>query len=39
LVAESSAEVPLYTPKPGVVEQDSEDFYRTAAQTIGHCVQ
>ncbi|MEZ4589857.1 MAG: FGGY family carbohydrate kinase [Chloroflexota bacterium] len=39
LVAESSAEVPLYTPRPGVVEQEHEDFYRTAAQTCRACVQ
>jgi xylulokinase len=39
LLAESTAEVPLYTPRPGVVEQENEDFYRTAAQTIRACVQ
>lgn len=39
LLAESTAEVPLYTPRPGVVEQENEDFYRTAAQTIRDCVQ
>ncbi|MFZ1397460.1 MAG: FGGY family carbohydrate kinase, partial [Candidatus Promineifilaceae bacterium] len=39
LITESSAEVPLHTPRPGVVEQENEDFYRTAAQTIRHCVQ
>ena len=27
LVAEASVEVPLFYPKPSVVEQDSEDFY------------
>jgi len=39
LVAEASAEVPLYHPKPGVVEQENDDFYRTAAQTIRQCVR
>lgn len=34
LVAESSIEVPVYHPRPGVVEQENEDFYRTAAQTV-----
>lgn len=39
LVAQDSAEVPLYYPKPGVVEQKNDDFYRTAAKTIKTCVQ
>jgi xylulokinase len=39
LVAEATAEVPLYYPKPGVVEQENDDFYRTAAQTIRQCVR
>ena len=39
LVAEASAEVPIYYPKPGVVEQENEDFYRTAAQTVSQCIQ
>ncbi len=34
LVAEASAEVPLAYPSPGVVEQDQEDFYTTAAETV-----
>jgi xylulokinase len=38
LVAEASAEVPLYYPKPGVVEQENDDFYRTAAQTVRQCL-
>ncbi len=38
LIAESVAEVPLYYPRPGVVEQESEDFYSTAAQTVRQCV-
>ena len=38
LVAEASAEVPIYYPKPGVVEQENDDFYRTAAQTVRQCL-
>jgi xylulokinase len=39
LVAESTLEVPIYYPKPGVVEQENEDFYTTAAQTVKNCIQ
>ncbi len=39
LIAESSAEVPLHYPKPGIVEQDNQDFYNTAARTISACVR
>jgi xylulokinase len=39
LVAESTVEVPIYYPKPGVVEQENDDFYRTAAQTVKTCIQ
>ncbi|MGD2165130.1 MAG: FGGY family carbohydrate kinase [Anaerolineae bacterium] len=38
LVAEASAEVPLYYPKPGVVEQKNDDFYRSAAKTVANCI-
>jgi xylulokinase len=38
LVAEASAEVPLYYPQPGVVEQENDDFYQSAAQTVRECV-
>ena len=38
LVAEASAEVPLYHPKPGVVEQENDDFYYSAAQTVRQCL-
>lgn len=34
LVAEASADVPLRYLAPGVVEQDQEDFYTTAARTV-----
>jgi xylulokinase len=34
LVAEAVEEVPLHYPAPGVVEQDQEDFYTTAANTV-----
>jgi xylulokinase len=39
LICESSAEVPIYYPKPGVVEQENDDFYNTAAQTVGDCLR
>jgi xylulokinase len=38
LVAEAGVEVPLYHPAPGIVEQDNEDFYRSAAQTVSQCI-
>ncbi len=38
LVAEASEEVPLFYPKPGVVEQENEDFYTTAAKTARACI-
>ena len=39
LVAEASADVPLLYPSPGVVEQENDDFYRTAAETVGRIVR
>lgn len=39
MVAEASADVPIYYPEPGVVEQENEDFYRTAAQTVQTCIR
>jgi xylulokinase len=39
LVAEAGVDVPLYYPKPGVVEQENDDFYASAAQTIGECIR
>jgi xylulokinase len=39
LVAQSSLEVPIYYPKPGIVEQENDDFYQTAAQTVRACLQ
>ena len=39
LVAEAAAEVPLLYPSPGVVEQENDDFYRTAAETVSHCLR
>jgi xylulokinase len=39
LIADAAAEVPLFYPKPGVVEQDNEDFYSSAANTVRTCVQ
>ncbi len=34
LIAEASVEIPIHTLAPGVVEQDNEDFYRSAAATV-----
>ena len=39
LVAESTLEVPIYYPAPGVVEQENDDFYHTAARTVNTCIQ
>ncbi len=38
LVAEAGVEVPLYYPKPGVVEQENDDFYTSAAQSVQRCI-
>jgi len=38
LVTEKSVEVPIYYPTPGVVEQENEDFYTTAAETVRACI-
>ena len=38
-IAEANTEVPLYYPKPGVVEQENEDFYLSAAQTVSACLR
>ena len=38
-IADASVEVPLHHPKPGIVEQDHEDFYNSAATTIRHCIE
>ena len=39
LVTQASAEVPIYYPKPGVVEQENDDFYATASQTVQRCIR
>lgn len=39
LVSEASVEVPLFYPRPGVVEQENEDFYTSAAQTVRKCIE
>src|SRR5512138_2830597 len=39
LVADATIEVPIYYPRPGVVEQENDDFYLTAAQTVRSCIQ
>lgn len=38
LIADATVEVPIYYPKPGIVEQENDDFYRTAAQTVKSCI-
>jgi len=39
LISEASVEVSLFYPKPGVVEQENEDFYTSAAQTVKKCIE
>jgi Sugar (pentulose and hexulose) kinases len=39
LISEASVEVPLYYPKPGIVEQENEDFYASAAETVRKCIE
>src|SRR5512139_942079 len=39
LIADAAVEVPIYYPKPGVVEQENEDFYTTAARTVRSCIE
>ena len=39
LLSEATVEVPLYYPTPGVVEQENEDFYTSAAQTVRKCIE
>jgi xylulokinase len=38
LVSEGRAEVPLHYPQPVAVEQDMEDFYKSAAVAIRQCM-
>ncbi len=38
-LAEASVEVPLRHPKPGIVEQENNDFYESAAATVRRCVE
>jgi xylulokinase len=37
--AAASVRVPLYYPQPGVVEQENDDFFQTAAQSVRQCLQ
>ncbi len=39
LVAEARTEVPLYYPETGQVEQENDDFYRSAAQAVSRCMR
>lgn len=38
LVADGRADVPISHPQPGCVEQDSDDFYRSAAEAVRQCL-
>jgi xylulokinase len=38
-VSEGLAEVPLYHPKPGCVEQENEDFYDSAVEAVRKCLE
>jgi len=38
LISESSIEVELLHPKPGIVEQENIDFYNSAARTVSECI-
>ncbi len=38
LLTQTGLDVPLHTPAPGVVEQENDDFYTTAAATVRRCV-
>jgi xylulokinase len=39
LISDASVEIPIHYPKPGVVEQENEDFYSSAAQTVRKCIE
>ena len=39
LIAEAVQEVPVYYPRPGVVEQENNDFYTSAAHTVRRCIE
>ncbi len=38
LIADSTVNVPIHYPEPAVVEQENEDFYTSAAQTVKSCL-
>jgi xylulokinase len=39
LIASAAQDVPIYYPRPGVVEQENDDFYNSAAQTVKTCLR
>jgi len=39
LVASALEDVPIYYPRPGVVEQENDDFYNSAARTVQACLR
>jgi xylulokinase len=38
LIADFTVDIPIHYPEPAVVEQDNEDFYTSAAQTVKSCI-
>ncbi len=38
LIADCTVNVPIHYPEPAVVEQENEDFYTSAAQTVKSCI-
>ncbi len=38
MLSQSTCEVKIYYPQPGVVEQENEDFYLSAAKTVKECI-
>jgi xylulokinase len=38
-ISQATVEVPIQYPQPGVVVQDNEDFYTTAAQAVRDCLE
>jgi xylulokinase len=38
MMAEASADILIYYPKPGFIDQENDDFYFTAAQKVRQCL-
>ena len=39
LLSEAAVEVPIQYPQPGVVVQDNQDFYASAAEAVRSCIK